>query len=69
MSFWDMGDHNYRVDGLPSSIRAKITELIEAAMKSGRNGVLSERESGNDNVDWCRYQLERTIETHLKRKG
>lgn len=30
--------------------------------------VLSEHESGNDHVDWCRYQLERTIMTKLNEK-
>jgi hypothetical protein len=63
----DGADHNYRVSGLPPSIRAKITELIEASMDAGGE-VLSEHESGNDHVDWCRYQLERTIMTKLNEK-
>lgn len=59
MSFWDMGDHNYRVDGLPPSIRAKISELIKAAMRDGRE---------TDAVNVCRYNLERTIVTKLNEK-
>lgn len=54
-----MGDHNYRVDGLPPSIRAKISELIKAVMRDGRE---------TDAVNVCRYNLERTIVTKLNEK-
>ena len=63
-------DHNLRVDGLPPAIRGKITQALEAAMEYAFIGIHEDgdiRRSIEDNLTQSRYDLDRTIKTHLSR--
>lgn len=63
-------DQNYHVDGLPRSIKAKITEFGNAAAEYAFIGAAhpGDYETIEDNAQIARYDLERTIETVLERK-
>ena len=63
-------DQNYHVDGLPRSIKAKITELGEAAAEYAFIGAQDpeDHEAIEDHAHIARYNLERNIKTLLDRK-
>lgn len=66
-----MGDQEQlRVEGLPPSIRGKITALMNAAEEAAFAGSQppESREEITTNLQWARYELERTIMTLLERK-
>lgn len=66
-----MGDQEQlRVEGLPPSIRGKITALMKAADEAAFAGSQPPemREEITTNLQWARYELERTIVTLLDRK-
>lgn len=66
-----MSDPNYQVSGLPPAILGKISEFQNAvrdAAFAGSNHP-DDAETIREHVDWCRYQLERTIKTYLEGKG
>jgi len=64
-------DHNYRVDGLPRQVRAKITELVHASQEMAFIGSYppEDHDEIRENFLTRKYNLERTIKTHLERKS
>lgn len=61
-------NHIYHVDGCPPSVRAKITQLIYAAMDLAFIGSMDPYyyEEIEENFMIARHDLERTIVTKLK---
>lgn len=62
-------DPNYRVDGVPPAIRAKVTRLIVAAREAAFSGMAApeDRPGIEEDLAIARYNLEQTIMTHLKK--
>lgn len=71
-----MQDPNYRVEGVPPSIRGKITQLMNATHDAAFSGM-HDPDVSNQLIEYekvCRYNLERTILTEIakatrKKKG
>ena len=64
-------DPNYRVEGLPPSVRGKVTQFAEAAMDYAMIGAAHPLDMGGIEEQYhnCRYELERTIKTLLDREA
>ncbi len=62
-------DPNYRVEGLPPAIRGKVTQLINAAHDAAWVGSAHpfDMDDIREYEHISRYELERTIMTHLER--
>lgn len=62
-------DPNYNVDGLPPSIKGKITSALKAAQDYAFLGAAppEDHDAVVENLQVARYDLERTIMTHLER--
>lgn len=62
-------DINTQVDGLPPAIKAKITQLVRASIELGFIGSQPPEyhEAIEEEYLTRRYNLERTIMTHLDR--
>ncbi len=64
-------DPNYRVEGLPPAIRGKVTQLMNASHDAAFAGSAhpDDMDSTREYEQVCRYELERTILTHLQREA
>lgn len=62
---------NYVVEGIPRSIKAKITELINASKNHAFLGSQDpeDHEEIEEYLHVARYNLERTIKTEMSKKG
>jgi len=64
-------DQNYRVDGLPSAIKGKVTQFANAAMDYAMVGAAHPMDvrAIEEYYHESRYELERTIQTYLEGRG
>lgn len=66
-----MDDPNYRIEGVPSAIRGKITQLMKASAEAALAGSMSP-ELADEVREYelvCRRNLEQTIVSKLIKQG
>lgn len=63
-------DPNYRVEGLPPSVRGKVTQFAEACMDYALIGCAHplDMDDIEEYYHICRYELERTVLTLIERE-